>query len=416
MQVSRAAVLFVFMTVVIDSMGIGIIMPVMPDLIRDIDGGDLGQAAIWGGILSTIYAVFQFGFGPIVGNLSDHFGRRPVMLTALGVMAIDYVIMGLAGAMWILVIGRIIGGITGATHSTANAFMADMSTDENRARNFGLVGAGFGLGFILGPLLGGLLSEFGPRAPFFGAAALAFANMVLGYLVLPETVTDEIRRPFTWARANPFGAVVQIRKLPGLTRLLIVFFLYNVAFFVYPAIWAYFTQERFDWVARDVGISLAIFGLAMALVQGGLVGPVVKRLGEHRAVLTGLTLNFAAFVAFCVVPKGWMVYALAPISALGGLTSPALQGIMSRSVSKDAQGELQGILTSVAALGMIVAPLIMTQTFGLFTGDGAIAYFPAAPFVVSAALMVVVFVVFSGRTRLHGADLREGKSADSGPP
>ncbi len=406
MQPSRAAIVFVFLTVVIDSMGIGIIMPVMPDLILDIDGGSLGQAAIWGGLLSAIYAVFQFVFGPIVGNLSDHFGRRPVMLTALGIMAIDYVIMGLAGAMWILVIGRIIGGITGATHSTANAFMADMSTDENRARNFGLVGAGFGLGFILGPLLGGLLSELGPRAPFFGAAILAFSNMVLGYFVLPETVTDKIRRPFSWARANPFGAVVQVRKLAGLSRMLVVLFAYNVAFFVYPSVWAYFTLERFGWAPREVGISLAIFGLAMAVVQGGLVGPIVKRLGEHRTVLLGMSLNLMAFLSFTLATEGWMIYALAPISALGGITAPAMQGIMSRSVGADAQGELQGILTSVAALAMIIAPLIMTQVFGVFTNSETM-YFPAAPFVVSAALTLFGLILFAGRQRLYGADLRE---------
>ena len=407
MAAPKSAYLFVFLTVVIDSMGIGIIMPVMPDLIRDINGGGLGEAAIWGGILSTSYAVCQFIFGPMLGNLSDRFGRRTVMLSALFVMSIDYVIMGLAGAMWILLLGRIIGGITGATHATANAFMADMSSDENRARNFGLVGAGFGLGFILGPLLGGLLSEFGPRAPFFGAAVLAFCNMVFGYFALPETVTDEIRRPFSWARANPFGAVAQIRKLPGLTRMLGVYLIYNVAFYVYPSVWAYFMQERFGWTAWDVGLSLALFGLAMAVVQGGLVGPVVSRLGEHRTVILGICLNFLTFLAFCVAWEGWMIYFLAPISALGGLAPPAMQGIMSRTVSRDAQGELQGITTSVAALSMIMAPLIMTQIFGAFTsGDGP--YFPAAPFAVSAGLCVLGLALFASRVRLHGAPQGRG--------
>ena len=235
---SRLPMIFILLTVMIDSMGIGLIMPVMPDLIQELDAGDLGQAAVWGGILASIFAVMQFLFGPFIGGLSDRFGRRPVLLIALVVMAFDYVLMAVAGTIWLLVIGRIIGGITAATQSTAAAYMADISKPEDKSANFGLIGAAFGVGFVLGPLMGGLLAEYGTRAPFWAAAVLAAANAVFGYFALPETVTDKIRRPFSFARANPLGAFRQIGKLPGLGRMLGMTFIYGIGFFVYPSVWA----------------------------------------------------------------------------------------------------------------------------------------------------------------------------------
>jgi len=392
-------VIFILITVAIDSMGIGLIMPVMPDLIREVSGGDLAHAAIWGGILSTVFAVMQFLFGPLVGNLSDRFGRRPVLLVALGVMAIDYLVMALAGALWLLLIGRIIGGITAATHSTANAYMADISKPEEKSANFGLIGAAFGIGFVIGPIIGGLLGELGTRAPFYAAAALAAANTVFGYYVLPETVTDRIRRPFSAARANPFNAFKHVSNLPGIGKLLIVYFLYQIAFYVYPAVWAYFTRARFGWEDGMVGLSLASFGIGIAVVQGGLMPFILRQLGEHRTVLVGLGFSLCAFFAMAIVTNGVIALILTPLSAFASVVNPALQGIMSRNVPDDSQGELQGVLTSIAAVSMILSPLLMTQLFAYFTSAGAAVFFPGAPFVLSAALVIGCVAVFVTRPR-----------------
>ncbi len=258
---TRLPILFILITLVIDAMGIGLIMPVMPDLIRDLQGVDLASAALWGGIMAASFAVMQFLFSPTIGSLSDRFGRRRVLLVSLFFMALDYLVMAVAGTIWLLLAGRIVGGITAATQSTATAYIADISTAKDKAKNFGLVSAAFGVGFILGPLIGGLLSTFGPRAPFYAAAALATANFTFGYFILPETVTDKIRRPFEWRRANPLGAFKHIARLPGLRALLLIHFLYSIAFFVYPSVWAYFTRERFGWDGLMVGYSLAAFGI-----------------------------------------------------------------------------------------------------------------------------------------------------------
>ena len=298
----RLSILFILFTVMINSMGIGLMMPVMPDLIQEVNGGDLAQAAIWGGVLSTTYAVMQFLFGPAMGGLSDRYGRRPVLLVSIAVMALDYVVMALAGSMWLLLATRIVGGITAATQSTATAYMADISTPAERTRNFGLVGAAFGVGFILGPLVGGLLAEYGTRAPFWAAAALGTANLLLGALVLRESVTDDTRRPFEWQRANPLGAVRQLGQLPGVRQLLFMYFLYQVAFSVYPSVWAYFGQAQFDWTPALIGLSLALFGVTMALVQGVLIGPILQRLGEWRAILAGFVVT--VLVVFGVLPNG----------------------------------------------------------------------------------------------------------------
>ena len=378
-------------------MGIGLIMPVMPDLIREVEGTGLSTAAVWGGILATIFAVMQFLFGPTLGSLSDRFGRRPVLLISLAVMAFDYVLMALAGAMWVLVIGRILGGITAATQSTAAAYMADISKPEDKAANFGLIGAAFGVGFVLGPLIGGLLAEYGTRAPFWAAAFLAAANCIFGYFVLPETVTDRIRRPFSWRRANPLGAFKHISQLPGLGRLMVIIFVYAVAFFVYPGVWAYFGIERFGWGPGMVGLSLAIFGVGIAIVQGVLMRPILKRIGERNAVIAGLGIDVLAFLALGFVTNGWIALALTPLTALGSIAGPALQGIMSRTADDNQQGELQGLIASINAVATIIAPLVMTQTFWYFTADSAPIYAPGAPFLLSAALTIFCIVVFLSR-------------------
>ena len=390
----RLPALFILVTVMLDAMGIGLIMPIMPDLIREVEGGTLASAALWGGILTTTFAIMQFLFGPIMGNLSDRYGRRPVLLISLVVMAADYLVMALAGSIWLLLVGRIVGGITAATHATASAYMADISKPHEKAANFGLIGAGFGVGFVLGPLIGGLLGEYGTRAPFYGAAILAVVNFAFGYFILRETVTDHIRRPFRWSRANPFGAFRQMSRLPGVRRLLAVFFIHSVAFHVYPSIWPYFTQERFDWTPQMVGLSLALFGIMMAIVQGGLIRLVLPRFGERRTIIWGLVFDITAFGALAMTTSGTVALILTPLATLGAVITPALTGIMSQKVADDEQGALQGVLTSVGALAMIVSPMMMTLAFAEFTRTGAPVYFPGAPFIVSMVLMFVALWIF----------------------
>lgn len=390
----RLPILFLIFTVMLDAMGIGLIMPIMPDLIREVKGGDLADAALWGGVLATVFAVMQFLFSPVIGNLSDYFGRRPVLLVSLFVMALDYLVMALAGSIWLLLLGRVVGGLTAATHATANAYVADISRPADKAANFGLLGAGFGIGFVLGPLMGGLLGEYGTRAPFYAAAILAAMNFTLGWFVMRETVTERTRRRFSWKRANPFGAFRSVARLPGIKPLMFVYFTYSVALYVYPAIWSYFTQERFGWTPQVIGMSLALFGIAMAVVQGGLIRLVLRWFGERRTVIWGHVFDLGAFGLLSVVTSGTLALILTPVAALGAVVSPALQGIMSRMVDDDAQGELQGVLTSVHALSMIVSPLMMASVFSYFTREGAPFYLPGAPFMVSMILIVIGLVVF----------------------
>ncbi|MCU0910802.1 MAG: MFS transporter [Rhodobacteraceae bacterium] len=399
----RLPIAFILLTLLIDAMGIGLILPVMPDLIQEVTGGTLAQAALWGGVLTTVFAVMQFLFGPTVGALSDRFGRRPVLLVSLGVMALDYLVMALAGTIWLLLVTRVVGGITAATQSTATAYIADISRPEEKAARFGLTGAAFGLGFVLGPMAGGLLSEFGTRAPFFAAAALALANMAFGWVVLRETVTDRIRRRFDPLRANPFGAFRQMGSLPGVQRLLLLVFLYEFAFMVYPSVWAYFTAARFGWEARTIGLSLALFGISIAAVQGGLIRLILRRFGERGTVFWGLGFNTFAFLFLALVQNGTVALAFTPFIALGAVVTPALQGLMSQAVPDDAQGELQGVISSARAMAMILSPLAMTSVFAAFAGPGAPLHLPGAPFLVSMALMVVCGLVYVARPRAGAA-------------
>lgn len=400
---SRLALAFILMTVLIDAIGIGIIFPVMPDLLEGVTGSSLSEAAIWGGVLTTSFAVMQFLFGPVVGNLSDHFGRRPVLFASLGVMAFDYVVMGLAGSIWLLLAARTMAGIAAATHSTANAFVADISEADARAKNFGLIGAAFGSGFVAGPLLGGLLAGIDTRAPFWAAAALAAGNLVFGLLVLPESLRPDLRRPFTLARANPLSSFAAIRRLPGLRRLLLVMFVYAVTFNVWPAIWSFYGTASFGWDAWWIGISLAAFGICMAISQATMVGPLIRTFGEERTALIGMLGETGTYFFFAFVTSGFWAIALTPVTAIGGFAFPALHAMMSRATPEDQQGELQGINSSINALAMILAPLVMTWVFGIFTAPAAPVFLPGAPFLLSAVLMVAAVAIFVARPRASTA-------------
>lgn len=391
----RLPMIFILVTVMLDAMGIGLIMPIMPDLIHEVRGGSVANAALWGGVLSTVFALMQFGFGPLVGSLSDRFGRRPVLLVSLFFMTLDYLVMAFAGSIWLLIIGRLVGGITAATHGTASAYMADISTREEKSANFGLVGAAFGIGFVLGPVVGGMLGEMGTRAPFFAAALLSGVNFMLGLFVLRETVTDRTRRAFQWRRANPFGAFRHLSDLPGISTLLLSTLLYSIALYVYPAIWAYFTQVSFGWSSRTIGISLAIYGISAAIMQAVVLRHMLRRLGDRRTVIYGLVFDIIACLSLAVVISGTVAIILTPIAAIGAVITPALQGIMSRQVDDNAQGELQGVLTSVNALAAVMSPLLMTSTFAFFTRPSAEFQFPGAAFLLAALLlMVALFLIW----------------------
>jgi DHA1 family tetracycline resistance protein-like MFS transporter len=385
---ARLALTFILATVTLDAIGIGLIFPVMPDLIEAVTGRPLAEAALWGGVLATSFAVMQFLFGPVIGALSDRFGRRPVLLLSLAVMAADYLVMALAGSIWLLFAARLVAGITAATFSTAGAFIADITPPDQRGRRFGLIGAGFGVGFVLGPLIGGLLAAIDPRAPFYAAAGLALANLAFGFLVLPETVTSATRRPFSLARANPLGALRAVTRLPGLRRILATFLLLGIAMNVYPAIWAYFGQARFGWDSTMVGVSLAVYGISFALGQALLVGPLIRRFGEHRAAHMGMWINVATLTCLGLVTSPALALMITPVTALGGVVTPALQSIASRATPADAQGELQGVFASLNAIAMITSPLIMTATFSHFSAADAPVFAPGAPFLLAALLML----------------------------
>jgi MFS transporter, DHA1 family, tetracycline resistance protein len=385
---SRLALTFILTTVTLDAIGIGLIFPVMPDLIQEVTGRPLSEAALWGGVLAAAFAVMQFLFGPVIGALSDRFGRRPVLLLSLAVMAADYLVMALSSSIWLLLAARLVAGITAATFATAGAYIADITPPNERGRRFGLIGAGFGVGFVLGPLIGGLLGTIDSRAPFYAAGALALANMAFGYFVLPETVTDATRRPFALARANPLGALRALDRLPGLRLILATYLILGIAMNVYPTVWAYFGQARFGWDSKMVGVSLAIYGVSFAVGQAMLVGPLIRRFGEHRAAHYGMWVNVITLVGLGLVVSPVLALMLTPVTALGGVVTPALQAIASRAAPANAQGELQGVFASMNAIAMITAPLIMTTTFATFTGPTAPVFAPGAPFLLAATLML----------------------------
>ena len=390
----QAALGFIFVTLLIDVTGFGIIIPVMPDLIMQMIHGDLSTASRYGGWMMFAYAFMQFLFAPFLGNLSDKFGRRPVLLFSLFGFGIDYLFLAFAPSIGWLFVGRIIAGITGASFTTATAYIADISTPEKRAQNFGIVGAAFGMGFIIGPMIGGLLGDFfGPRIPFFVAAGLALINWLYGYFILPESLPEENRRPFEWKRANPVGSLKHLRKYTAIIGLVVSLILIYLAAHAVQSTWTYYNMEKFHWSKKQVGISLGVVGAMVGLVQGVLIRRTMPVLGQEKSVYIGLLLYGIGMVLFGFATQGWMMYAFTVVYCLGGIAGPALQGIISNHVPSNEQGELQGGLTSLISLTSIIGPPAMTGLFAYFTSKKAPIEFPGAPFIAGAVLMIVSAII-----------------------
>ena len=385
----KAAIGFIFITLLIDVTGLGIIIPVMPKLIEQLlHTNDVSLASQYGGWLTFAYAIMQFLFAPVLGNLSDRYGRRPVLLFSLLGFGIDYLFLSFAPSIAWLFVGRIIAGITGASFTTASAYIADISTEKNRAQNFGMIGAAFGLGFILGPLLGGLLGELGPRIPFIVAAALALLNCLYGYFVLPESLDAQHRRPFEWRRANPVGSLMQLKKYPAVSGLVMSLVLVYVASHAVQSNWSFFNIEKFKWGPKMIGISLGIVGLLVGVVQGGLVRVVNPKIGNEKSVYVGLGLYALGLLLFAFASQSWMMFVFLIPYCLGGIAGPALQSIISGHVPPNEQGELQGALTSLMSATSIVGPPMMTNLFAYFTKPTAPVYFPGSAFLLGAILMM----------------------------
>ena len=388
----NSALLFIFITLLIDVTGLGIIIPVLPTLIQELIGGNLSEAAKYGGWLTFSYALMQFVFSPILGGLSDRYGRRPVLLISLFGFGIDYIFMGLAPTIGWLFVGRLIAGVCGASMTTAGAYIADVSLPEKRAQNFGLIGAAFGIGFIIGPVIGGLLGQFGARVPFFAAATLALLNWLYGYFILPESLKPENRRTFNWKRANPVGSLMQLRKYPLVLSLVVSLVFIYLAGHATQSTWTFYTMEKFKWNEAWVGYSLGFVDLMIAIVQGGLIRIYIPKLGQKRSVYFGLTLYILGFIGFAYASAGWMMFAFIVPFALGGFAGPALQGIISSQVPGNEQGELQGALTSLISMTSIFGPLMMTYLFSYFTSGDAPFIFPGASFLMGAILTLIALI------------------------
>ncbi len=394
MTQSRRHLYFILFVVLLEIIGIGIIIPIFPKLLIELGATDLSDAAITGGYLMFIFAIAMFFAAPIMGGLSDKFGRRPVILISLFVYMLDYILLVYAPTLIWLVIGRIVGGIAGGVISTAHAYVTDISSPENRAKYFGMLGAAIGLGFILGPAMGGFLGEIDVRLPFKAAAVVLGITFLVGYFLLPESLDKDKRREFDIKRANPIGALVQMSKYKGVFVLLGIIFFLEAAGQVYPATWTYFTIFMFDWTIREVSYSLVVFGLLMMLVQGGLVGPISKKLGDVKLTYVGLFFIILTFIALSFIDQAWVLYAFMPFMAFGGLAGIGVRTILSKQVPDNAQGELQGSITSLISIVAFSSPLMMTQIFGYFSRADAYIYLPGAAFLASALFCIIAATLF----------------------
>ena len=386
---NQAALGFIFITMLIDVIGWGIIIPVIPGLIEELIQGDISEAAKVGGWITFAYAITQFVFAPLIGNLSDQYGRRPIILISLLGFTLDYILLALAPSITWLFIGRIIAGITGASITTASAYIADISTIENRAKNFGMIGAAFGLGFIIGPVIGGLLGQYGARVPFYAAAALCFFNFLYGYFILPESLPKEKRSVLNLKKANPIGSFLHLKKYPKLIGLASSMFLLYVASHAIQSNWSFFTMYKFNWDEKMVGISLGVIGLLVALVQGVLIRWVNPWLGNEKSIYAGFFLYSLGMLLFTFANQSWMMFIFLIPYCLGGIAGPALQAVISIQVPETEQGKIQGTLTSLMSASAIVGPPLMTGIFYYFTKEQTPFEFAGAPFLLASILMTI---------------------------
>jgi DHA1 family tetracycline resistance protein-like MFS transporter len=401
---TRHALAFIAVTLLLDTIGFGLIMPVYPRLLVELTGASLSRAAIYGGWLGFVYAAMQFVCAPILGNLSDRFGRRRVLLFAIGALGIDYIIMGVSPTLAWLFIGRAIAGAAGASFTPAYAYVADISPPERRAQNFGIVSAAFGIGFIIGPAIGGLLGSLGPRAPFFAAAILSLINFCYGFFVLPESLPPERRRAFQWRRANPLGTMSQMRKHPVVLGLLIALFLWALGNQVMPTTWAFYTKLRFGWSEAMIGLSFAAVGVVMASSQAIVMRLLVPRLGERRAAIIGILSGTVGYVGFGLATASWMMFALLVTWFFAAIVMPTTNALMSHRISPDAQGELQGAVASLFSLSAILGPPLMTQLFARFTAPDAAVHVPGAAFLAAGVLALSCLLIFWLSTRVPAAE------------
>jgi DHA1 family tetracycline resistance protein-like MFS transporter len=412
---ARRGLALVFITLLLDVIGFGIIMPVLPAYLSELSGVSVGEAALEGGWLFFVYAAMQFFFAPLTGNLSDRYGRRPILLASVLTFAVDNFICAIAWSYPMLFIGRVLAGISGASYTTSSAFIADVSTDENRAKNFGLLGIAFGVGFIIGPVLGGLLGTFGPRVPFYFAAALAFANFLVGFFLLPETLSREHRRAFDWRRANPLGALKQMRYYPGIGWIGLTFFLMTLGHMVYPAVWSFVGSYRYGWSEGQIGFSLGLYGLGGAIVMGLVLPRVVPKIGEWRAAAIGLAFTTLSAFGYAAAWQGWMVYVVIVATCLEALADPPLRSLAAAKVPPSAQGELQGAMTSIFSVTSIITPLLYTSIFAWFTSPVAPVAFAGAPYVVAGAFLALAAVVFVTKVaRPAPKEMARAGEADAG--
>lgn len=399
----KTAIGFIFITLLIDITGWGIILPVVPKLIKELIHGDISEAAQYGGWLGFTYAFTQFIFSPLIGNLGDRYGRRPVILISLLGFAVDYIFLALASSIGWLFLGRIIAGLTGASISTASAYIADISTDEDRAKNFGMIGAALGMGLIIGPVIGGLLGHYGARIPFYAAAGLCFFNFLYGYFILPESLDKHKRRPFDWKRANPVGSFIFLGKNHDISGLIIALVLVYIGIHAVQSNWHFFTMYQFGWAEQMVGISLGVLGLLLGLVQGVLIRWTTPKLGEEKSIYYGLICYAVGLLLFAFATEGWMMFTFLIPYSLGGICGPALQSVITKNIPSNEQGELQGALTSLVSATSIIGPPIMTNLFYYFTHDEAPFRFSGAPFFLASILIamsaIIVYFVFQRKNK-----------------
>ena len=403
-QSHRHALAFIAVTLLLDTIGFGLIMPVMPRLLVELTGEGLSRAAVYGGWLGFVYAVMQFVFAPVLGNLSDRFGRRRVLLFAIGALGIDYIIMGFAPTLAWLFVGRAIAGAAGASFTPAYAYVADISPPERRAQNFGVVSAAFGIGFIIGPAIGGLLGSLGSRAPFFAAATLSLINLCYGFFVLPESLPPERRRPFEWRRANPLGTLAQMKKHPVVLGVLAALFLWGLGNQVMPSTWAFYTKFRFGWSEAMIGASFAAVGVVMATAQAVVMRQLVPRLGERGAAIIGIVAGAIGYAGFGLATASWMMFALLGSWFFAALVMPTMNAFMSHRVSPDAQGELQGAVASLFSLAAIIGPPIMTHLFARFSAPESSVHVPGAAFLAASVLALGSLAIFWFSTRQPAAE------------